>query len=93
MGLERKRLMGDIHYLHRGGFPPLDPATIGKAMRDGRAYRRTVRPAPPELHKQVADLDAWLNRGAGFDPPVRWAEWLFVCLVFGAIIFGAAVLA
>ena len=40
------------HPLHRGGFPPISDASIGKALKDGRAYARFD--GPPR-HIRIGD--------------------------------------
>lgn len=62
-------------------FPPIDPATIGRAMRDGRAYRfdgpaRHVRIGPP--------LNPVPTRGEKITGYVATALSLFILVYFGA---------
>ena len=69
------------HPLHRGGFPPISDASIGKALKDGRAYRQ-VSPPPRSLIDEVAREDAWLNaRRARIEPRIGWGQVAVMALV------------
>jgi hypothetical protein len=42
-------------------FPPIDPATIGRALRDGRAHQRFDGPA---VHYRIGGCPRWLDVSA-----------------------------
>lgn len=53
---------------------------------------RTVRPAPPELEREVADLDLWLNRQRNApshrgERITAWAAFIIVGLTLGYFAF------
>jgi hypothetical protein len=55
-------------YPHRlSQFPPIDPATIGRALRDGRAYR-----AAEQIYCNAPDLHAHRHYRIGGCP--RWLD-------------------